>query len=268
MCTLGQHRNNRKCLEAPLSSVCLCCISHDFNGVAVARRLEKLACYQKVSTLNPRPVASAYWIAAGGGRMWLHCGHTGQVEAWMYITVWMKRWLLLKPVCTFSNPLKEVGTQLIIEFIPGEHTEGLLLLPSCFLFNPPPFLFFVSSHLSFPPSSVPPLPSSLPPSLLYHLFFIPPSLPPRWQRLSWPPVTQKQARLSWQPPVVHMKWCMFIFRCLPFKTISNGLTGTLVPELQIFLTLWRSVARRACRHSLHESVRCFIRNFRFFIIPY
>lgn len=108
----------------------------------------------------------------------------------------------------------------------------LVLLTSCFLFISLPscslfhhislsclLLFCLSLHPSFTLFS-----SSLPPSL--------------WQGLSWPPVTQKQARLSWQHPVVHMKWCTFIFRCLPFKIISNGLTGTLVPESQIFLTLW------------------------------
>lgn len=96
-------------------------------------------------------------------------------------------------------------------------------------------------------------------------FNAPPSflsvLPPRWQRLSWPPLTRKQARLSWQPPVVHMMWCTFIFRCLPFKTIRNGLTGALVPEWQIFRDPWLSdVPQRnrtdvsAERGSVHETV--------------
>lgn len=54
-----------------------------------------------------------------------------------------------------------------------------------------------------------------------------PFLPPHRQRLSWPPVTQKQARLSRQPAVVRTKWRTFIFRCISFKTISIGLRGTL-----------------------------------------
>lgn len=103
------------------------------------------------------------------------------------------------------------------------------------------FILLLSRSLFYRISS----PSS--PSL--HLSLLPSASPPRWQRLSWPPVTQKQARLSWQPPVVHMKWCTFIFRCLPFKTISNGLTGTLVPELQIFLTRWWSEAQHRAHHT-------------------
>lgn len=54
-----------------------------------------------------------------------------------------------------------------------------------------------------------------------------PFLPPHRQRLSWPPVTQKQVRLSGQPAVVRTKWRTFIFRCISFKTISIGLRGTL-----------------------------------------
>lgn len=54
-----------------------------------------------------------------------------------------------------------------------------------------------------------------------------PFLPPHRQRLSWPPVTQKQARLSRQPAVVRTKWRTFIFRCISFKTISIGLRGAL-----------------------------------------
>lgn len=50
-----------------------------------------------------------------------------------------------------------------------------------------------------------------------------PFLPPHRQRLSWPPVTQKQARLPRQPAVVRTKWRTFIFRCISFKTISIGL---------------------------------------------
>lgn len=114
-------------------------------------------------------------------------------------------WLLPLTVFTFSN-----------------HSDTRFQTFSSFL----SFLDLCFYRIS-PPSS---------PSL--HRSLLPSASPPRWQRLSWPPVTQKQARLSWQPPVVHMKWCTFIFRCLPFKTISNGLTGTLVPELQIFLTRW------------------------------
>lgn len=75
--------------------------------------------------------------------------------------------------------------------------------------------------------------------------------------LSWPSLTWKQARLSWQPPVVHMKWCTFIFRRLPFKTIANGLTGAVMPELQIFSDTIRCALRhRRYKHSssVHEPV--------------
>lgn len=96
----------------------------------------------------------------------------------------------------------------------------------------PPFLFIVSSYFSFLPSFIPSVPSSLTPfvfihlscllshrlsislslhssfalfSASLHLSFSSISLPPHWQRLSWPPLTRKQAQLAWQPPVVLMK---------------------------------------------------------------
>lgn len=83
-----------------------------------------------------------------------------------------------------------------------------------------------------------------------------PSLPPQRQRLSWPPVTQTQAPLSRQHSVVRMKWCMFIFRCVSFKTISNELTGRLVLRLldNPDSAVLGGTARRPFHHPISEKL--------------
>lgn len=170
-------------------------------------------------------------------------------------------------MCPFSN-LSGEAYRSIAAFISGEHTRFgsfyiLLFLYISILVHS--FIIYLFLHLSpllllfiFPISHPfhPSLPSFLHLSSLLH-FHLPPSLLIRWQRLSWPPLTWKQALLSWEPLVVRMKWCTSIFRCLPLKTIRNGLGGALVPELQILRTVWRSKARHrghtdACSH--HTSV--------------
>lgn len=82
-----------------------------------------------------------------------------------------------------------------------------------------------------------------------------PSLPPQRQRLSWPPVTQKQAPLSRQHPVVHTKRCMFIFRRVSFETISNGLTGRLMLRL-LGISDSAVLSGTAWRTSQHWSKPC------------
>lgn len=98
-------------------------------------------------------------------------------------------------------------------------------LHPCLLFHPLPVFPSIISpvlHLSLLPSP----PSLLPPVLLAFLLA----------------ETQLASLDTKTSPVVMATSCSphectFIFRCLPFKTISNGLTGTLVPE--IFLILWQ-----------------------------
>lgn len=109
-------------------------------------------------------------------------------------------------------------------FIPAEQRKLCVFVYVCFsLLHISIYWFkycFTISLLFLPSCSIFPL---IFPSSFYSI-----SLLPRWQRLSWPPLTRKQAWSSWQPHVVHMKWCSFIFRYLPFKTIRTVLTGTPV----------------------------------------
>lgn len=153
-------------------------------------------------------------VAEDGGWTVAEC------RLWMGIRVWMNRWLIAYLKTVFASCSSFFFSQcmsfhhVFFDSVPRFISSPLFTSPSI-----PLFLCL----LALVPSS---------PSFLHRS-----SLPPCWQRLSWPPLTRKQARLSWQPPVVHMKWCTFIFRCLPFKTIRNGLTGALVPERGIFRTL-------------------------------